>query len=627
MKQVINKIVLVLVLVVSCYSCNYLDIVPDENATEADAFKNLAAAERYLYSCYAYMKSPSATSESIDLLTGDDVVTAWEHEKFANFAKGTYTPSNPIINYWNDLYKGIRQCYMLKQNIETVPGMTRQQMDEYIAEADFLIAYHHYYLMRLYGPVVLVKQLVDLNDENLLGRRPYDECVDWVAEQFKSAAGRLPFTREGDDYGRATKVVAMALRARLLLYAASPQFNGGEKFRGMYSSFRNPDGTQLISTAYDAQKWNKAVEAYQEVLQLVKGVYELYKAEGVGLMSSAPEPADKTLRNLRFTFVDKENTEEVIWAYCAKEDRWNLQAKSVPRWGSISFGGLAITLRQIERFYTKNGLPIDEDPAFRELDMYELVSTPADWTYGRQNKRTLQMNLNREPRFYAWVAFHEGYYEVKGQNTTGEKNSFSPEYKVNAYKQYVQFCKEQNMGINTDGKYGTKTGYLNKKGTHPSTNVSDKGIDVMQYPWPIIRLGEIYLGYAEACIEANLLDEGKIYLNKVRERAGIPKVEDSWKGVASLDQAKLREIVHRERQIELYLENHNFWDLRRWGIAESLGEQPMGLSVKEKELERFAQPMTVDVQRRFISAHYLLPIPIEEVNMNDKMVQNPGYND
>ena len=166
-----------------------------------------------------------------------------------------------------------------------------------------------------------------------------------------------------------------------------------------------------------------------------------------------------------------------------------------------------------------------------------------------------------------------------------------------------------------------------KKGTHPSTNVSDKGIDVMQYPWPIIRLGEIYLGYAEACIEANLLDEGKIYLNKVRERAGIPKVEDSWKGVASLDQAKLREIVHRERQIELYLENHNFWDLRRWGIAESLGEQPMGLSVKEKELERFAQPMTVDVQRRFISAHYLLPIPIEEVNMNDKMVQNPGYND
>ena len=627
MKQVINKIVLMLVLTASCYSCNYLDIVPDENATEADAFKNLAAAERYLYSCYAYMKSPSATSASIDLLTGDDVVTAWEHEDFANFAKGTYTPSNPIINYWNDLYKGIRQCYLLKQNIETVPGMTREQMDEYIAEADFLIAYHHYYLMRLYGPVVLVKQLVDLNDENLLGRSPYDECVDWVAEQFKSASERLPLTREGDDYGRATSVAAMALRARLLLYAASPQFNGGEKFRAMYSSFRNPDGMQLISTTYAPKKWERSVEAYKEVLKLTEGINELYKAEGVGLSASAPEPIDKTLRNLRFTFVDKDNTKEVIWGYCAKEDQWNLQAKSVPRWGKISYGGLAITLRQIERFYTKNGLPIDEDPEFRSKDMYELVSTPADWTYGRQNQQTLRMNLDREPRFYAWVAFHEGYYEVKGKNTTSEKNSFSPEFKVNDYKQYVQFCKEQNMGVNTEGQNGTKTGYLNKKGTHPSTNVSDKGIDVMQYPWPIIRLGEIYLGYAEACIEAGMLDEGKVYLNKVRERAGIPTVEDAWAGVAVLDQAKLREIVHRERQIELYLENHNFWDLRRWGVAESLGEQPKGLSVKEKELEKFAQPVTVDVQRRFVSAHYLLPIPIEEINMNDKMVQNPGYND
>jgi len=123
------------------------------------------------------------------------------------------------------------------------------------------------------------------------------------------------------------------------------------------------------------------------------------------------------------------------------------------------------------------------------------------------------------------------------------------------------------------------------------------------------------------------LDEGKKYLNYIRERADIPTVEDSWKGIASLDQAKLREIVHRERLIELYLENHNFWDLRRWGIAETLGEQPEGLSVMEKDIEKFAKPTTVDVKRRFTPAHYLLPIPIEEINMNPNMVQNPGYND
>ncbi|WP_444105770.1 RagB/SusD family nutrient uptake outer membrane protein [Bacteroides sp.] len=627
MKKIVNKLLIGLLLAVSCHSCNYLDIVPDENATEADAFKNISAAEKFLYSCYAYMKKPSDTSTAVDLLTGDDVVTAWEHEDFAKFAKGDYTPSTPGINYWNDLYKGIRQCYLLKQNIESVPGITQEQIDEYNAEADFLIAYHHYYLLRMYGPVVLVKELVNLNDEKLLGRSPYDECVEWIAEEFKSAAGRLPDVREGDDYGRATSIIAMALRARMLLYAASPQFNGGEKFRTMYSQFRNPDGTQLISTTYDHTKWDKAVAAYQNVLKMTEGIYELYKGEGTGLLANAPEPTDATLRNLRFTFVDKNNTKEVIWAHCGAENQWAIQAKSVPRWGKISYGGLAITLRQIERFYTQNGLPIDEDPKFAGTDWYKVVSSPADWQYGRTNQKTLQMNLEREPRFYAWVAFQEGYYEVKGINKTTEKNSFSPEYKVNDYKQYVQFCKEQNMGVTTEGKDGTKTGYLNKKATHPATSVSDKGITVEQYPWPMIRLGEVYLGYAEACIEAGNLDEGKKYLNYIRERAGIPAVEDSWRGVASLDQTKLREIVHRERLIELYLENHNFWDLRRWGIAETLGEQPEGLSVMEKDIEKFAQPTTVDVKRRFVPAHYLLPIPIEEINMNPNMVQNPGYND
>lgn len=626
MKKEINKLLMGLLLVVGCYSCNYLDIVPDEKATEADAFKNMSAAEKYLYSCYSYMKYPNKTNNSIDLLTGDDVVTAWEHEPFAKFAQGNYTPSSPVINYWNDLYKGIRQCYLLKQNIESVPGITQETIDEYVAEADFLIAYFHYYLLRVYGPVILVKEMVDLNDDTRLGRSPYDECVEWISNALKSAAGRLPLVREGDDYGRATSVAALAIRARLLLYAASPQFNGGGKFRDLYLNFKNPDGTQLISTDYDEKKWDKAVEAYEEVLGLTKGVYELYKDAGAGLTSIAPEPTDNTLRNLRFTFVDKNSTKEVIWAFCAKEDRYQIQAKSVPRWGKISYGGLAITLGQIERFYTENGLPIDEDPEYKDKDMYTVVTTPQNWAYGRQNEQTLQMNLNREPRFYAWVAFHNGYYEVKGVNKTSEKNSFSEQYKIGEYKQYVQFCKEQNMGVTTEGTNGTKTGYLNKKGTHPATSVSDKNIVVEQYPWPIVRLGEIYLGYAEACIETGDLDKGKEYLNYVRERAGIPKVEDSWKDVATLDQTKLREIVRRERQIELYLENHNFWDLRRWGIAETLGEQPMGLSVKEKEIEKFAQPITVDVKRRFVPAHYLLPIPIEEISMNPNMVQNPGYN-
>ena len=105
-----NIIFLLLLWMLGSTSCNYLDIVPDEKATEADAFKDAAAAERFLYACYAYIPDPRSGTYSMDLLTGDDIVTPWEHEVFGQFARGEYTPSKPYINYWNDLYKGIRYC-------------------------------------------------------------------------------------------------------------------------------------------------------------------------------------------------------------------------------------------------------------------------------------------------------------------------------------------------------------------------------------------------------------------------------------------------------------------------------------------------------------------------------------
>ena len=147
-----------------------------------------------------------------------------------------------------------------------------------------------------------------------------------------------------------------------------------------------------------------------------------------------------------------------------------------------------------------------------------------------------------------------------------------------------------------------------------------------EFPWPLIRLGELYLNYAEACVESGDLETAKIYLNKIRKRAGIPDVEVSWAGIATLDQNKLREIVHREREIELYFENHSIWDKRRWGIADELGKQPLGLNVMERtNLAKFGTPTSIDVPRNFIPGHYLYPIPITEINKNPNMVQNPGY--
>ena len=282
----------------------------------------------------------------------------------------------------------------------------------------------------------------------------------------------------------------------------------------------------------------------------------------------------------------------------------------------------------VERFYTENGLPIEVDPTYDFPNRYNIATFPVEENDKNGEGESLKLHMNREPRFYAWIAFHNGYYEVSGEDDRKEF-SYAPVWKRGKdkkYKQLVQFMKTQNMGITNDNKYGTKTGYLNKKGAHPGTSASKStGFKVINYPWPMVRLAELYLNYAEACVECNDLPEAKRYLNYVRGRAGIPTVEESWDGIAELTQNKLREIVRQERLIELYMENHNFWDIRRWGIAETLGEQPKGLSVQAKTITEFAKPVSVDVQRRFIPAHYLMPLPISEINKNPNMVQNPGY--
>ena len=229
--KLINYLLLAVCLM-TVASCNYLDIVPDEKATEEDAFKNPKAVLRYLYSCYSEIpqRHPSG---SLDLLTGDEVVTPWEHENFGKFVQGTYTPSNPIINYWHDLYRGLRQCYLLKENVGSVPGLSDDLKAQYTAEADFLIAYYHYILIRTYGPSILIKELFDINTlgdpSTFLSRSPYDECVEWVAGQFKDVAYRLPAVRTGDEYGRATSTAAtvsythLTLPTNMLLHRSSTE--------------------------------------------------------------------------------------------------------------------------------------------------------------------------------------------------------------------------------------------------------------------------------------------------------------------------------------------------------------------------------------------------------------------
>lgn len=593
-------------------SCsNFLDVVPDERPTEEDAFVDEFAAERFLYSCYNYLPAVRVGQSSIDLMTTDEVITSFEHETFAQFPKGTFTASNPVISYWGTLYKGIRQTYILIENIDKVPGLSDAKKADYKAQANFLIGYYHFLLVRMYGPVILIDGVEDVNQPSASykARSTYDESVNFVVTKLDEAAASLPTKRVGNEYGLATSLAAKAIKARILLYAASPLFNGGGGSKAsFYSGFADKSGTQLISSTYDKEKWKKAIDAYKEVIDLAEG-------QGYGLYSNSTMtglPAVQVEKDLRYTFVDKESN-ELIWTDTRREGIYDFQNKSTPFFSPGAYNGVSPTLSMVELFYTENGLPIDKDPQYNYSGRYGVGTSPAGGS-------TLNLNLNREPRFNAWISYHNGIYEILRPGS------------ITSVK--TMFRKNDDQGIKGRANNYSPTGYLNKKGVSPkfgaNQNIETQPTIAESYPWPLVRLAELYLSYAEALIEydASNITLAKTYIDRVRTRAGIPTVDESWAPIGgATTQAQLRSIVRQERSIEFYLENHRFWDLRRWMEAEQpLGTQAKGMNIQGTTDADFFNITTVQFVRNFRSpAFYLMPIPTADINKNPNIVQNVGY--
>ena len=624
-------------------SCNFLDIVPNETATEEDAFASEQAALNYLYSCYSFMPAYENSHVFIGY-AGDEVVSCFNGEPIKLYFQGGYTSGNigNVDQTYSNMYKGIRQCYLLKKNVASVPGLSQDKINDYTNQADFLIAYYHSVLMQHYGPIILVKELQDMNTsyEEMLPRSTYDECVDWVSEQFRLVSEKLPSERTGASYGLATSAAAKALRARLLLYAASPLFNGNSEF---YSDFKNNDGTLLMSQTFSKEKYKKAADAALEAINYAESQgYRLYTVadDAIG-KSTYPYPTDDIQRQLRLTYLDKNGSKEVLWANTRPEAMYSIQSKSIP---FLSFGGgYGPSLTMLERFYTENGLPIDQDPNYDYDNRFKTTVLNDDT---RGEGITLKLNDHREPRFYAWISFHNGYYECQAEKTVADGTAgttYQPKMDRSGGKGkrwLTQYKKNDNSGKVNRGNNFSPTGYLNKKGVHPglSARKADAGPTLM-YPMPIIRLGELYLDYAEACIgygDPVYVAEGMKKLDAIRQRAGVVPVLTAWAHAkepltdysSAGPDGRLMQIVRQERMIELYMETHNFWDMRRWKLAEKyFGVSPRGLNVEATtDAEFFKDTKMTNHIREFRSpANYLMPIPVGQVTTNPQMVQNPEY--
>lgn len=614
--------------------CNYLDVEPEKKGTLQEVFEDRNSARNFLYGCYGFLpESHLISGEPQNMGAGDEVALTslwsldWHWGK--NVHIGQFSAADPKYNYWShhksglrpdrygtyDLYGGIRQCYIFLDMVDQVPNASAAEIARWKAEARFLVAYFHYSLLRLYGPICIVEGLIPNDapqDVYYPKRRPYDECVDWIAKRLDEVAVELKATAGvsgSEDMGRATHVVAKAIKSRMLLYAASPLFNGNSEY---YSEFKNKDGQHLISQTVDKEKWKTALDAAVEAIAEAQ-------AEGFSLFNGTGSTVyDKAYNTARYMLVNLPpvNT-ELIWAYSkaagTEQAMYTTRGLSTGS-TTVPYGGISPSLYMVEMYLTENGLPIDKDPAFDYANRY----VPAQDGSGEW---TAKMHLKREPRFYANIGYDRGLYEAGGS----ELKLYLRQGETNP-KTGIANC-------NNPGRDDfAPNGYLIKKVMHPNTHFTgNSSSGIKKYAWPLVRMTELYLNYAEAYVEYYGTLDGKAaeYMNELRDRAGIPRIDDAWSGIAGKD---YREIIRHERTIELMFEGHRYFDAKRWKIAHlTFGEryQRWNNIPTVTGTQTYSDYLTLkpsaETVKTFERKHYLFPIDAKDIYNNHNMVQNPGW--
>lgn len=485
-----------------------------------------------------------------------------------------YTAGSASFHRWASIYQSIRQAMIFirdahdegvgsDSNILTAADIARMK-----DEAKFLLAYCYFSLFELYGPVPIVTEIDDAAypSINNYTRASVDELVEYIDGLLAEVidGDNLPNSvitgtddnGNGTDFNlrevvRPTKVTAMALRAKLWVYAASPLFNG-EYTKAM--QLTNPDGKQLFP-AKDPSKWQTAKRHLEELLALCESeghtLYQVTNSQGVA------QP-DQSIYKLFQVY-----NQEILWCSTnnSYSDQYKMEKRTNPRDVNACYGTVGPTQESVDMFFTNKGLTIDEDPEYHE-DALVSVNNPAiDETGGsRTDANVFNMYANREPRFYADVIYQGKSWFSVFQNKSGNANYF------------VDFSVDGGAGpSSTDNPL---TGYLLGKFKNRTVNHASGDTQAYFRVSIIYRLAEFYLFYAEVLNEIDPSDARIIeYVDMIRERAGIPGyrelAEQGIKTDVIGNQEAQRKAIQRERFVELFCEGQRYFDIRRWMICDA----------------------------------------------------------
>ncbi len=646
-------------------SCSYLDIVPDNTVTEESKWVDRQTAERTLATVYKTLPPLGDYNGNPGFLGSGEIVlpnlTQWINQSAMKLFLRTNSPAVNAFDYWQGEwggYSGLRQCNDFLAGVDKVVNLETSYKERMKAEVKIIKAYEMFYMLRQYGPIcpLRVNPPVEQSTQgNRTPRENVDDTFAYIIQLLDEAidSNSLPtvITDRATELGRFTVAAAKFLKAKVLLYWASPLFNGNTD----YSSFLNDKGEPFFNQEYDETRWRTAAEACDDAVEacLESGI-RLYTESEYKTRAFLSEETLKSMA-LRSAITEKWNC-EIVWACTTNMIGGGIAGQSFPILNAGENGwkcehSFGVPLETVNKFYTKNGLPIEHDNFYNSEGLYQIFRYDAsdskfnekyDYDYNRHyiimETYHAGMNFDREPRFYSSMGFNRGvWYGNYSEDPIDDVTEVNSNTYVSPRCYYGEYSSVYNS-VNYSA-----TGYWPKKlvSVDLAQRARTDNISWTDYPYPDMRYADLLLMAAEAWNEVSgPSDKVFGYIDQIRTRAGLEGLRQTYEKYAKPayksycnTKDNLRTLIHRERSIELAFEGKLYWDELRWKTAEKnlnrsiTGWNMLGNSEKEAELsmaQEYYVPTFIYTQG-FSHRDYFFPIPDREMQRNPALRQSPGW--
>lgn len=622
LKLIIGLIVILIAGGISCKR-DFLNVQPKDKVSSELTWGDAALSQAFVFGIYASFGYGGFEEQALAAYT-DEAMFTHAGRNINTFTQGTENASSlgwiSGTYSWNNMYKVIRAANVAIERLPTATFTDAVLKDRLLGETYFLRAYYYQQLLRFYGGVPLIDKPYGLNDDYTIARNTYKECVDFIVADLDKAAQLLD--GKPNTPGRASKLAAMALKSRVLLYAASDLHDGptAKAKSTVLSAYANLD--ILAYPAGDrTARWQAAKAAAKAVIDAGKG----YKLD-----LAAPATAEEGKNNYisialggQSASGDAAAAVELILqrthtALYTEEDGWPL--------GGIHYG----INNGPNGYHNWAG----NTPIQQLVDDYEMMDgTKFDWTNPVHKADPYD---NRDPRFYGTILYDGAGWKPRPADVAAADpaNQIQTGYYDNGNGGFINGIDTRESPV--ENWNGSRTHYYTRKFIDPNPALADNQSNAQVIPWPFIRYTEMVLNYAEACIALGEEAEAKTWLNKIRFRSGMPAITDV--GQALVDRYR------NERRVELAYEEHRYHDARRWMIpAQTVGRGIKAINITatlkpgktalvpyrhDKTVYNYTYTVvdnTENETRIWNDKMYYRPISRDEINKNDKLVNNPGF--